>query len=91
MRLLSHHTAGWKKNSVSVTTWKKFTSTSKRFEIGAEVPVVYPRLEPSKARLDTYVDNWLGATVAAIIGAISLIAGLFIRRAVKRDLARGAA
>ena len=30
MRLLSHHTAGWKKNSVSAMTWKKLTATSNR-------------------------------------------------------------
>lgn len=72
-----------------ITFEGQLTGTSKRFEIGTEVPVVYPRLEPMKARLDTFVDNWLGATIAAVVGVVALIAGLFIRRAAKRDIARG--
>jgi uncharacterized protein DUF3592 len=65
--------------------------TSTRFAVGDDVPVIYPRMEPTKARLDTYVDNWLGATIAAIVGVVSFIAGLLIRRAVARDLARARA
>jgi hypothetical protein len=78
-------------NGNIVTIEGQLTGTSKRFEIGAEVPVIYSRMEPTKARLDTYVDNWLGATIAAIVGLVSFIAGLFIRRAAGRDLARAGA
>lgn len=75
-------------NGNIITIEGQLTGTSKRFEVGAEVPVIYPRLEPAKARLNTYVDNWLGATIAAIVGLVSFVAGLFIRRAVARDTAR---
>jgi Protein of unknown function (DUF3592) len=75
-------------NGNIVTIEGQLTGTSKRFEIGAEVPVIYPRMEPTKARLNTYVDNWLGATIAAIVGLVSFVAGLFIRRAAARDMAR---
>jgi hypothetical protein len=71
-----------------VTFEGQLTTTSKRFALGAEVPVVYPRLDPTKARLDTYVDNWMGATIAGVVGLVSLIAGIFIRRAVRRETTR---
>ena len=74
-----------------VTIEGKLTSTSKRFAIGAEVPVVYPRAAPTKGRLDTYVDNWLGVTIAGAIGLLCLVAGMFIRRAVRHEAARAGA
>jgi hypothetical protein len=74
-----------------VTIAGQLSSGSKRFEIGAAVPLVYPFGMPMQARLATFTDNWLGATIAATVGVIALIAGIFIRRAVKRELTRGGA
>jgi hypothetical protein len=74
-----------------VTIEGQLTSSSKRFALGAEVPVVYPREAPTKGRLDTYVDNWLGVTIASAIGLLCLVAGVFIRRAVRHEAARAGA
>jgi hypothetical protein len=72
-----------------VTIAGQLSSGSKRFAIGAAVPVVYPLGMPMQARLSTFTDNWLGATVAASVGLIALVAGIFISRAVKREGASG--
>jgi hypothetical protein len=71
-----------------VTIEGQLTTTSKRFAIGAEVPVVYPRAAPTTGRLATYMDNWFGVTAATVIGLLALAAGVFIRRAVRREAAR---
>lgn len=75
-------------NGDIVSTTEQLPSSSKRFDIGAQVPVQYPFGQPMKARVATFTDFWLGATIAAAIGLLALIAGVFIRRAVRRDLAR---
>src|SRR5689334_20907479 len=74
-----------------ITTTEQLPSSSKRFEVGAQVPVQYPFEQPAKARIATFTDFWLGATVAAVIGLLALIAGVFIRRATRREIARGGA
>ena len=72
-----------------ITIEGQLTTTSKRFAIGDKVPVTYPPGQPIKARIATFTDNWLGATVAVVIGGLSLIAGVFVRRAVRIEAARG--
>jgi len=69
----------------------QLSTGSKRFAIGAEVPVQYPPGEPQKGRIATFTDNWLGPVVSGAIGVLALIAGVFVRRAVRRDLARSGA
>jgi hypothetical protein len=71
-----------------VTIAGQLATPSKRFEIGAEVPVMYPSAEPMKGRLVTFTDTWLSAIVAGGVGVITLVAGIFIRRAVRREAAR---
>ena len=74
-----------------VSTTEQLPSSTKRFDVGAQVPVQYPFGQPMKARIATFTDFWLGATVAAAVGVLALIAGVFIRRAVRRELARSSA
>jgi len=69
----------------------QLSSGSKRFETGTQVPVVYPFGTPQQARISTFTDNWLGATIAGVIGVLALVAGVFIRRAASREAARGGA
>src|SRR4051812_35169272 len=74
-----------------VTIAGQLSSGSKRFAVGAAGPVVYPFGMPTQPRISTFTDHWLGATIAAIAGLWGLIAGIFIGRAAKRELAgRGA-
>jgi len=51
-----------------------------RFPAGAVVPVVYRRADPAGARIDLFVDNWLGATVALGLALATAVAGLVLRR-----------
>jgi hypothetical protein len=74
-----------------ITTTEALPSSSKRFEVGAQVPVQYPFEQPAKARIATFADFWLGASAAGVIGLLALIAGVFIRRAASREAARGGA
>jgi hypothetical protein len=74
-----------------ITTTEQLPSSSKRFAIGAQVPVQYPFGLPLQARIATFTDFWLGATLAGVVGLLSFIAGIFIRRAVRREIARGGA
>lgn len=54
--------------------------TSRRYALGTELPVVYRQERPTEARLATFVDNWLGASIAAGVGIVSLVAGWLVRR-----------
>ena len=62
--------------------------SSKRFEIGAKVPMVYKVADPMQARVDLFVDNWLGPCIAAVIGLIGFAGGLLVRKSVRRELAK---
>jgi hypothetical protein len=73
-----------------VTFAGQLSAGTKRFAIGAQVPVVYPFGMPQQGRISTFTDNWLGATLAGAIGLLALVAGVFVRRAVRREQARGA-
>jgi len=67
-----------------VTIEGQLAATTQRFAIGATVPVVYPRAAPAAGRIALFTDNWLGASVAGVVGVVSLLAGLLIRRATRR-------
>lgn len=73
-----------------ISTTEQLPSSTRRFAVGAQVPVQYPFGQPMKARIATFTDFWLGATVAAVVGVLALIAGVFIRRAVRRVARSGA-
>jgi len=71
-----------------VTINGQLSSTSKRFEIGAQVPMVYKVADPMQARVALFVDNWLGPSIAVVIGLVGLAGGFLVRRSVRRELAK---
>ena len=66
--------------------WKE-----KRFEIGAKVPVLYKVENPMEARVDLFVDNWLGPCIAVVIGLVGMAGGILVRRSVRREMAKSRA
>jgi hypothetical protein len=54
-----------------------------RFATGAAVPVVYRRADPAGARVDLFVDNWLGASVALGLAVATALAGFVLRRSTR--------
>jgi len=71
-----------------VTTSGQLSATTRRFEIGAQVPVVYRPERPTEARVSLFVDNWLGASIATGIGLVGLAGGYLVRRSIRRELAK---
>jgi hypothetical protein len=62
-------------------------ATLKRFEIGASVPVRYLANKPETARINLFADNWLGATIAFVLGAIAAVLALVVIYSARRQLA----
>jgi hypothetical protein len=71
-----------------VTIDGQFFTAAKRFTIGQPVPVVYKATDPMQARVALFVDNWIGPTIAAVIGLAGIAGGLLVRRSVRRELAK---
>jgi len=72
-----------------VTTSGQLATASKRFEIGAQVPIIYnPEKPTDQARIALFTDNWLGATIALVVGVVGLAGGFLVRRSVRRELAK---
>jgi len=71
-----------------VTVGGQLAGTSKRFPIGAQIPMVYDPRDPMKARVALFMDNWLGPCVALVVGLVSFAGGLLVRRSVRRELAK---
>jgi hypothetical protein len=61
----------------------QLSSSAPRFAPGAAVPVVYRRADPSGARVDLFVDNWLGASVALGLALATAVAGLVLVRSTR--------
>jgi hypothetical protein len=68
----------------------QFFTTTKRFAIGEQVPILYKTHEPMKARVALFVDNWIGPVIAAVIGLVGVAGGLLVRRSVRREWAKPA-
>jgi hypothetical protein len=66
----------------------QFFTGTRRFAVGARVPIIYKASEPMKARVDLFQDNWLGPCIAAVVGLTGIAGGLLVRRAVRRELAK---
>ena len=75
-------------NGDIITVEGQLTTTSQRFPIGTQIPMVYKTREPTNARIATFTDNWLGATIALVIGLVGIAGGVLVRRAVKREIAK---
>lgn len=71
-----------------VTISAQLAAGSKRFEVGTQVPVVYRPAKPTEARIALFTDNWLGASLAALIGVAGLAGGLLVRRSLRRELGK---
>jgi hypothetical protein len=75
-------------NGEIVTVAGQLAASSQRFALGTQVPMTYKASKPTDARVGLFVDNWLGATLAAIIGVVGMVGGFLVRRAVRRELAK---
>src|SRR5262245_12143752 len=71
-----------------ITVTGQLAAKSKRFPEGTQVPVVYKTSKPTEARIALFTDNWLGATLAAVIGLAGLAGGFLVRRGVRREVAK---
>jgi len=71
-----------------VTVAGQLAASSQRFAVGTQVPMVYKASKPMDARVGLFVDNWLGATIAAIIGVVGMAGGYLVRRSVRREMAK---
>ena len=70
-----------------ITVGGQVSAASQRFAIGTQVPMVYKIAKPTEARIALFTDNWLGACVALLVGAVGIAGGWLVRRAVRRELA----
>ena len=75
-------------NGDIITVTGQLAATSKRFPEGTQVPVVYKTSKPTEARIALFTDNWLGASIAAVIGLVGMAGGYLVRRGVRREIAR---
>jgi hypothetical protein len=75
-------------NGDIITISGQLSAGSERFAEGTQVPVVYKVSKPTEARVALFTDNWLGATLAAVIGLVGIAGGWLVRRGVRRDVAK---
>ena len=71
-----------------ITVSGQLAAGSKRFPEGTQVPMVYKVSKPTEARIALFTDNWLGATLAGVIGLVGIVGGYLVRRGVRRDAAK---
>ena len=69
-----------------VTIDGQFATTSKRFTIGQQVPLRYKVATPTDARIALFTDNWLGPSVAAVIGLLGFAGGMLVRKQTRREM-----
>jgi hypothetical protein len=68
------------------TFYGQVTAPVARFARRAEVPVRYARAEPSRARIDLFVDNLLAPGVALGLAGLSALAAAVLVRSARREL-----
>jgi len=69
-----------------VTVSGQLAATSRRFEVGTQVPVLYKVAKPTEAQVALFTDRWLGACIAAVIGLVGFCGGFLVRRSVRREI-----
>jgi hypothetical protein len=65
----------------------QLTTTTRRFAAGSRLPVQYRATDPQQARIALFLDNWLGATVAFVLGVLCALAAVLLVRTARRELA----
>ena len=75
-------------NGDIITVSGQLSAASKRFAEGTQVPVVYKVSKPTEARLATFTDNWLGPSIAGVIGLAGIAGGFLVRRGVRREVTK---
>jgi len=53
--------------------------------------MLYKMDRPNEARVALFVDNWIGPSIAALVGLTGIAGGLLVRRSVRRELAKSRA
>jgi hypothetical protein len=74
-----------------VTVEGQFATGAQRFAIGAQIPMLYKVDHPNEARVALFLDNWLGPSIATLVGLTGIAGGLLVRRSVRRELAKSRA
>ena len=75
-------------NGDIITISGQLAADSKRFAEGTQVPVVYKTSKPTEARIASFTDNWLGASIAGVIGLAGIAGGFLVRRGVRREVTK---
>jgi hypothetical protein len=68
----------------------QMNTSTRRFALGTTVPVRYLLNDPAEARVTLFVDNWLGAVIAFVLGTVAAAGAFLLVRSTKRDLAQSA-
>jgi hypothetical protein len=71
-----------------ITVEGQLATTRKRFAIGARVPMTYKVTDPLQSRVALFADNWLGASIALVVGLVGVAGGWLVRRQVRAELAK---
>ncbi len=74
-----------------VTVEGQFFTGTRRFAIGEKIPMLYRPEKPNEARVALFVDNWIGACIATLVGHAGLAGGFLVRRSLRRELAKSRA
>ena len=61
----------------------QLSAGTRRFADGAAVPVIYRRADPAGARVDLFVDNWLGPSLALGLAVATALAGAVLVRSTR--------
>ena len=54
------------------------SSSSPAYDRGEKVKVLYSKITPEKARLDSFMENWFGPLILGFFGVLALLIGWFM-------------